>query len=129
MFRWGPRKDDPVHTVHVEDVAGAVWRCAEWIAPLGRQQADSLAGEKIPFLVEGDEGQSDQATRRHSSETERMRPLHQQGADSLPREKITRPSKGRIEEAIGRCPFGVEPTAPVFDLVSCPQLLDCWTVH
>ncbi|KAG6332890.1 hypothetical protein ID866_6197 [Astraeus odoratus] len=45
---WGPGKD-PVHTVHVEDVAGAMWACAEWIGPLGRKQADAIAGTKIPF--------------------------------------------------------------------------------
>ena len=45
---WGPGKD-PVHSVHVEDVAGAMWACAQWMTPLGRKQADALAGEKIYF--------------------------------------------------------------------------------
>ncbi|KIK24983.1 hypothetical protein PISMIDRAFT_23032 [Pisolithus microcarpus 441] len=45
---WGPGKE-PVHTVHIDDVAGALWACAEWMRPLGRQQADAIAGEKILF--------------------------------------------------------------------------------
>ncbi|KAI5983788.1 hypothetical protein EDD15DRAFT_2313639 [Pisolithus albus] len=45
---WGPGKE-PVHTVHIDDVAGALWACAEWMKPLGRQQADAIAGEKILF--------------------------------------------------------------------------------
>lgn len=45
---WGPGKD-PVHSVHVEDVAGAMWACAQWMTPLGRKQADALAGERIRF--------------------------------------------------------------------------------
>ncbi|KAH0830373.1 hypothetical protein J3R83DRAFT_1767 [Lanmaoa asiatica] len=45
---WGPGKE-PVHTVHVEDVAGALWACAVWINQQGREQANTLAGEKIPF--------------------------------------------------------------------------------
>ncbi|KAN0075363.1 hypothetical protein V8E55_011386 [Tylopilus felleus] len=45
---WGPGKE-PVHTVHVEDVAGAMWACAAWIHQQGREQAIALAGEKIPF--------------------------------------------------------------------------------
>ena len=38
-----------MHTVHVEDVAGALWACAVWINRQGREQAIALAGEKIPF--------------------------------------------------------------------------------
>ncbi|KAH7910175.1 hypothetical protein BJ138DRAFT_1153513 [Hygrophoropsis aurantiaca] len=45
---WGPGKDR-IDTVHVDDVAGGMWACAEWIAPLGRNEADVIAGEKIPF--------------------------------------------------------------------------------
>ncbi|KIJ60624.1 hypothetical protein HYDPIDRAFT_116923 [Hydnomerulius pinastri MD-312] len=45
---WGPGKD-AVHTIHVEDVAGSLWACAEWMKPLGRKEANSLAGERIPF--------------------------------------------------------------------------------
>lgn len=37
-----------MNTVHVADVAGAAWACAEWMAPLGRKEADILAGEEIP---------------------------------------------------------------------------------
>ncbi|KIK98834.1 hypothetical protein PAXRUDRAFT_823446 [Paxillus rubicundulus Ve08.2h10] len=45
---WGPGKE-PVHTVHIQDVAGGLWACAEWMQVHGRQQANSIAGEKIPF--------------------------------------------------------------------------------
>ncbi|KAH9925227.1 uncharacterized protein B0H18DRAFT_381207 [Fomitopsis serialis] len=46
---WSPGKH-PMHTVHAEDVAGAFWACAEWIASVGgRAKADELAGEEIPF--------------------------------------------------------------------------------
>jgi hypothetical protein len=46
--RWSPGKN-PSNTVHVDDIAGALWACAQWIAPLGRKAADSLAGEEIFF--------------------------------------------------------------------------------
>ena len=36
-----------MNTVHVADVAGAAWALAEWMAGLGRTEADSLAGEVI----------------------------------------------------------------------------------
>ncbi|KAG1796780.1 uncharacterized protein HD556DRAFT_1359723 [Suillus plorans] len=45
---WGPGKDG-VNTVHIDDVSGGLWACAKWIASLGRQQANSTAGEKIYF--------------------------------------------------------------------------------
>ncbi|KAF7359382.1 NAD dependent epimerase dehydratase family protein [Mycena sanguinolenta] len=45
---WSPGKN-PTHTVHTDDVAGAMWTCAQWMAPLGRKEADSLAGEEIIF--------------------------------------------------------------------------------
>ncbi|RDB21502.1 hypothetical protein Hypma_011415 [Hypsizygus marmoreus] len=45
---WSPGKN-PNNTVHVDDVAGASWACAEWMASLGRKAADSLAGEEIMF--------------------------------------------------------------------------------
>lgn len=46
---WGPGKH-PVHTVHVDDVAGAMWACAEWIDRVGgRTKANEIAGEEIPF--------------------------------------------------------------------------------
>lgn len=48
-FRWSPGKQ-PMHTVHVEDVAGAFWACAEWMDRVGgRAKADEIAGEEIPF--------------------------------------------------------------------------------
>ncbi|GLB35141.1 putative NAD dependent epimerase dehydratase [Lyophyllum shimeji] len=45
---WSPGKN-PNNTVHVEDVAGAAWACAQWMAPLGRTAANSTAGEEILF--------------------------------------------------------------------------------
>lgn len=45
---WSPGKH-PSHTVHVEDIAGGLWACAQWMAPLGRKAADEAAGEDIPF--------------------------------------------------------------------------------
>jgi len=45
---WSPGKN-PTHTIHTDDVAGGMWACAQWIAPLGRKEADSLAGEEILF--------------------------------------------------------------------------------
>ncbi|KAF8919633.1 hypothetical protein CPB85DRAFT_1373390 [Mucidula mucida] len=45
---WSPGKH-PNHTVHSEDIAGGLWACAEWMAPLGRKAADGAAGEDIPF--------------------------------------------------------------------------------
>ncbi|KAG1749084.1 uncharacterized protein EDB91DRAFT_1112369 [Suillus paluster] len=45
---WGPGKDG-VNTVHIDDVSGGLWACAEWMASLGRQQANITAGEKIYF--------------------------------------------------------------------------------
>ncbi|KZV67980.1 NAD-P-binding protein [Peniophora sp. CONT] len=45
---WSPGKH-PMHTVHVDDIAGALWACAQWMAPLGREKADAAAGVAIPF--------------------------------------------------------------------------------
>ncbi|CAK5279377.1 unnamed protein product [Mycena citricolor] len=45
---WSPGKN-PMNTVHAEDVSGALWACAQWMAPLGRKEADILAGESILF--------------------------------------------------------------------------------
>ena len=39
----------PSHTVHVDDIAGAMWAAAEWMAKTGRTEADALAGEEIVF--------------------------------------------------------------------------------
>ncbi len=33
----------------MEDIAGGLWACAQWMAPLGRKAADEAAGEDIPF--------------------------------------------------------------------------------
>lgn len=38
-----------MNTAHTHDIAGAMWACAEWMAPLGRAEADKLAGEEIHF--------------------------------------------------------------------------------
>lgn len=48
MGRWSPGKN-PNNTVHVDDIAGAAWACAEWIAPKGRKSANETAGEGIVF--------------------------------------------------------------------------------
>ncbi|KAJ6618315.1 hypothetical protein B0H10DRAFT_2164210 [Mycena sp. CBHHK59/15] len=45
---WSPGKN-PTNTVHTHDVAGGLWACAQWMALLGRKEADSLAGEIILF--------------------------------------------------------------------------------
>jgi hypothetical protein len=48
FYRWSPGKH-AMNTVHVDDVAGALWACAEWMASKGRVEAEKLAGESIPF--------------------------------------------------------------------------------
>lgn len=48
MPRWAPGKN-PTNTVHVDDVSGAAWVCAEWIASKGRKAAIEEAGEPIAF--------------------------------------------------------------------------------
>jgi len=45
---WAPGKD-AMNSVHVYDVAGAIWACAEWMGPLGRKEANTIAGEEIIF--------------------------------------------------------------------------------
>ena len=42
----------PSHTVHVEDIAGATWAAAEWMARTGRKEGNVLAGEEIVFKNE-----------------------------------------------------------------------------
>jgi hypothetical protein len=37
------------NTVHIDDVTGALWAAAQWMEPLGRKQADALAGEPLLF--------------------------------------------------------------------------------
>ena len=49
LIRWGPGKH-ATHTVHVEDVAGALFACAEWMARLGREKALAAGGEDIICL-------------------------------------------------------------------------------
>lgn len=46
---WGPGKE-ALNSTHVEDIAGAMWAAALWMDPLGRKQANALAGEEILFL-------------------------------------------------------------------------------
>ncbi|KAL4250390.1 hypothetical protein ABKN59_003342 [Abortiporus biennis] len=48
---WSPGKH-AAHSVHVDDVAGALWACAEWMAGIGRTEADAIAGETIIFKNE-----------------------------------------------------------------------------
>ncbi|KAI0029730.1 NAD-P-binding protein [Vararia minispora EC-137] len=45
---WSPGKH-PMNTVHTDDVAGASYALALWMAGLGRAEADRVAGETIPF--------------------------------------------------------------------------------
>ncbi|THH13609.1 hypothetical protein EW146_g6637 [Bondarzewia mesenterica] len=45
---WSPGKN-AMNTVHVDDLASTLWACAEWIAPIGRAEADKIAGEEIYF--------------------------------------------------------------------------------
>ncbi|KAF9001941.1 hypothetical protein BDQ17DRAFT_1390891 [Cyathus striatus] len=45
---WSPGKHAN-NTIHVDDVAGAAWASAQWMANLGRVAADQLAGEEIIF--------------------------------------------------------------------------------
>ena len=45
---WSPGKH-PMHTVHVDDIAGALWASAQWMVPLGREKANAAAGVAIPF--------------------------------------------------------------------------------
>lgn len=37
------------NTIHVEDVAAASWAAAEWVASIGREEANKVAGEDIYF--------------------------------------------------------------------------------
>ncbi|KAI0064703.1 NAD-P-binding protein [Artomyces pyxidatus] len=46
---WSPGKN-PMNTIHSEDVAAGLWAAAQWMAGLGRAEADKVAGEVIPFL-------------------------------------------------------------------------------
>jgi hypothetical protein len=46
--RWSPGKNFN-NTVHVDDVAGASWACAQWMAGLGREAANTRAGEQVVF--------------------------------------------------------------------------------
>lgn len=37
-----------LHTVHVRDIARALTTVADWIADVGKEKANSVAGEEIP---------------------------------------------------------------------------------
>ncbi|KAJ1307224.1 hypothetical protein OPQ81_001338 [Rhizoctonia solani] len=39
-----------LNTIHVDDVAGAMWACAKWMAERGRAQANAEAGEELHFF-------------------------------------------------------------------------------
>ncbi|KAB5594850.1 NAD-dependent epimerase/dehydratase family protein [Ceratobasidium theobromae] len=39
-----------LNTIHVDDVAGGMWACAQWMAERGRAQADAEAGEELHFF-------------------------------------------------------------------------------
>jgi hypothetical protein len=38
-----------MNSVHTDDVAGSLWAAANWMASLGRKEANVLAGEEILF--------------------------------------------------------------------------------
>ena len=40
------------NTIHVQDVAGASWAAAVWMAEIGREAGDKMAGEDIYFANE-----------------------------------------------------------------------------
>ena len=39
--------DAGLNTVHIDDVASAIWSAAQWMAKLGRQEADKLASVSL----------------------------------------------------------------------------------
>jgi len=45
---WPPGKHVN-NTVHVDDISGAAWAAAKWMAGMGRKAANEAAGEQIPF--------------------------------------------------------------------------------
>jgi len=45
---WSPGKN-AMNSVHSDDVAGALWAAAHWMASIGRKQANAIAGEEIIF--------------------------------------------------------------------------------
>lgn len=49
---WSPGKN-PMHTVHVEDVAAAAYVLADWMAKEGKAKANEIAGEEIPSNDKG----------------------------------------------------------------------------
>lgn len=38
-----------MHTIHLDDVAAAMWAVAQWMGSVGRAQANTLAGETLRF--------------------------------------------------------------------------------
>ncbi|KIL69580.1 hypothetical protein M378DRAFT_190009 [Amanita muscaria Koide BX008] len=62
---WSPGKN-PTHTIHVDDIAGAAWACAEWIAPQGRKAANAVAGEEIIFHNDKNKIKDVEGTPAHS---------------------------------------------------------------
>ncbi len=38
-----------MHTIHYEDVVGAMWAVANWMAQTGRAKANEIAGETLKF--------------------------------------------------------------------------------
>ncbi|CCA73720.1 hypothetical protein PIIN_07675 [Serendipita indica DSM 11827] len=45
-FLWNPRMRK--NTIHIYDLAGAIWACAQWIADKDRATANALAGDILP---------------------------------------------------------------------------------
>jgi len=42
----------PVHVAHVDDISNGLWKCAKWVAQIGRNKANEVAGEDIWFAHE-----------------------------------------------------------------------------
>jgi hypothetical protein len=62
---WPPGKS-PTHTVHVDDIAGAAWSCAQWIGTRGRKAANETAGEEIIFHNDKNKVKEVQGTPPHN---------------------------------------------------------------
>lgn len=41
-----------INTVHTDDVAAASWAVAKWIAKVGREEGNKIAGEDIYFAID-----------------------------------------------------------------------------
>jgi hypothetical protein len=51
-FLWGPGVR--INTTHIDDLANAAWELCKWMEPLGREQANKIAGEALYFANDRD---------------------------------------------------------------------------